>query len=110
MRSTKLAALVFGSLVVAAGLAASSDARAEDEFDVKVAGDKVVILAKGTWHINEKYPWKLTVGETKLDKTKFAITEKQATLQGAPKGKGTLKGAVCSADSCKEFSKEITVN
>src|SRR4051794_33877220 len=100
MRST-FAGLAFGFLTLAAALTPSSTARAEEEYDVKISAGKITVETKGDWHINDKYPWKLTVGDTKLDKSKFAISEKSAVLKDAPKGKGTLKGAVCSGNECK---------
>jgi hypothetical protein len=107
---TKLFAThALAALIAFAGLAASGDARADDEFDVSVAGGKVVVTAKGAWHINKEYPWKLVVGDAKLDKSKFEISEKTASVAGAPKGSGKLKGAVCSGDKCKNFEKDVTI-
>jgi hypothetical protein len=45
----------------------------------------------------------------KLDKSKYNLAETTATLDGAPKGTGKLKGAVCSKDQCHTFEKEVTV-
>ncbi|MDP9035545.1 MAG: hypothetical protein M3O50_12135 [Myxococcota bacterium] len=84
-------------------------ARAEAEYDVSVSNAQVVVTARSGWHINKDYPWKLVIGEAKLDKTKFALAETTATLAGAPKGTGKLKGAVCSADACHTFETEVTV-
>jgi hypothetical protein len=107
---TKLFAThAFAALIALAGFAASGDARADDEFDVNVAGGKVVVTAKGAWHINKDYPWKLVVGDAKLDKSKFEISEKTASVAGAPKGSGKLKGAVCSGDKCKNFEKDVNI-
>lgn len=102
----------FAGLVVL-GLAAvstfASTASAEEEFDVKVSGATVVITAKGGWHVNKDYPWKLTIGDVKVDKSKFAFTESTATLANAPKGAAKLRGALCSGDKCKNFEKDVTV-
>ncbi len=102
-----------GSFVAAAAalvaLTAAGDARADDEFDVSVAGGKVVVTSKGGWHVNKEYPWKLTVGDAKLDKSKFTFSETTATLAGAPKGTAKLKGGVCSGDKCKNFEKEVAI-
>jgi len=106
MRFT-LATLGMGLLVSI--LSIGAPARADTEFDVNVSGGKVVVTAKGQWHINKDYPWKLISGDQKLDKSKFAFTETSATLNGAPKGAGKLKGAVCSGDQCKPFEKDVTV-
>ena len=87
----------------------SSTARAENEFDVNVAKGAITVTAHEGWHINQEFPWKLIVGDTKLDKTKFSLDEKTATVSGAPKGAGKLKGAVCSKDQCHPFEKDVTV-
>jgi hypothetical protein len=102
------ATMALGFLLAAAALT-SGDARAEEEFDLKVTGNKILVVTKGSWHINLAYPWKLTVGETKLDKTKFAMTNTHASLADAPKGTGTLKGGVCSGNECKTFEKQVTL-
>jgi hypothetical protein len=95
--------------VVAIGFGLSSTALADNEFDVSVSKGKVTVTAHTGWHINKDYPWKLIVGEAKLDKSKFSLAETTATVTGAPKGTGTLKGAVCSADQCHTFQKDVTV-
>jgi hypothetical protein len=84
-------------------------AHAENEFEVSVSKGQVVVTAKGDWHINQEFPWKLVVGDTKLDKTKFSLTEKAATVANAPAGVGKVKGAVCSHDACHTLEKEITI-
>ena len=99
-------------VLVAAVLAFAAIGRpasAETEFEVSVAAGQITVTAHPGWHINKDYPWKLTVGDTKLDKSKFNLAETTATLAGAPKGSGTLKGAVCSADQCHSFQKELTI-
>jgi hypothetical protein len=102
---TTLATLVFLGL----GASLSGSAFADNEFDVNVAAGQIIVTAHTGWHINKDYPWKLVVGEAKLDKTKFSLAETTATLSGAPKGSGTLKGAVCSADQCRTFQKDVTI-
>jgi hypothetical protein len=98
-------------LIVAASTALShaKDEHDSDEFEVTVAKGQVTVVAKGDWHINQEFPWKLTVGDTKLDKTKFTLTEKNATVSNAPSGAGKLKGAVCSHDSCHMLEREVTI-
>ena len=59
--------------------------------------------------INLEYPWKLIIGDVKVDRSKFTLTEKTATVTDAPKGTGKIKGAVCSKDVCKMLEKDITV-
>jgi len=109
MRNSKtIAGFVLSSLVALAAFAPTRVAQAEEEFDVSVAGGKITVTTKGAWHINKEYPWKVTVGDQKLDKAKFAIEEKTASV-AAPKGAAKLKGAVCSGATCKPFEKDVTV-
>jgi len=109
MRPNTLAGLALSFMVALATLAPTSAARAEEEFDLSVAGGKVTITTKGPWHINKEYPWKVTAGDAKLDKSKFALEEKSASIAGVPKGQVKLKGAVCSGATCKPFEKDFTV-
>ena len=111
MRKQTLIGLAAGLFFAAtSGVLSSTPAQAEDDFDVAVAGNAVTVTAKGAWHINLEYPWKLVQGDNKLDKSKFSLSEKSAKVSGAPKGKNTVKGAICSGDSCKTFEKDVTVN
>jgi len=88
----------------------TSQARAEDaDFDVAVASGQVTVTAHAGWHISKDYPWKLVVGDTKLEKAKFTLAETTAVVSGAPHGPATLKGAVCSGDRCRNFKKELTI-
>src|SRR5438067_10721968 len=92
------AALIGLSVAVGGGFAG-----AEEGFDLRVTPGHVVVTPKHGWHINLAYPWKLTMGKTKLDKTRFHLSETSASVE-APKGTGKLKGAVCQGDSqCKMF-------
>jgi hypothetical protein len=84
-------------------------ALADNEVDVSVAKGQITVTAHSGWHINKDYPWKLVVGDTKLDKSKFTLAETTATVSDPPKGSGTLKGAVCSADQCHTFQKEVAI-
>jgi hypothetical protein len=84
-------------------------AHADNEFEVSVSKGQVVVTAKGDWHINKEFPWKLVIGDTKLDKTKFSLTEKAATVTNAPAGVGKVKGAVCSHDACHTLEKDVTI-
>ena len=96
-------------LVVAASLSSSGVAHAEEGFDLTITPGKVSVTPKTGWHINLAYPWKLTIGDTKLDKTKFKLTETSASVE-APKGAGKLKGAVCQGDSqCKMFEQAVSI-
>jgi hypothetical protein len=100
---------VLSFLAVGSSISMSTPAQAEDEFDVTVSKGQVVVVAKGDWHINQEFPWKVVVGDTKLDKTKFTLTEKNATVTNVPSGQGKVKGAVCSHDSCHTLEKNIVV-
>ena len=94
---------------VAAGIAVASGARAEEHFEIATPPGQVVLTVKGEFHINKDFPWKLVIGDVKLDKSKFTLEEKTATVTGAPKGTGLLKGAVCSKDTCLKVEKEVTI-
>jgi len=110
MRKKTLAGLALSLTFAVAGVTLSTAASAEDEFDVAVSGNAITVTAKGAWHINKDYPWKVSQGDAKLDKSKFDLSEKSAKVSGAPKGKNTVKGAICSGDSCKTFEKDVNVN
>ena len=97
------------AVVVSTAFVHAKDEHDSDEFEVKVAKGQVTVVAKGDWHINQEFPWKLTVGDTKLDKTKFTLTEKDATVTNAPAGAGKVKGAVCSHDSCHMLEREVVI-
>jgi hypothetical protein len=105
MRSTR----IFATSAVLAWASFSSAALADNEFDVAVSKGQLTVTAHSGWHINKEYPWKLVIGEAKLDKSSFRLAESTATVSGAPKGAGTLKGAVCSADQCHTFQKDVTI-
>jgi hypothetical protein len=96
------------SLLAATTLTLAGAALAEAEFDVSVAGTKIEVKAKAGWHINKDYPWKLVMGDTKLDKSKFTLGDGAATIT-APKGTYKLKGGVCSEGQCLMIDKQVTV-
>ena len=98
---------IAGLSTLVALLTCAPGARAEEEFELKVSHGRVVVEAKGEWHINLEFPWKLVIGDTKLDKSKFALTEKTAVVSDVPAGVGRLRGAVCSHDSCHTLEREI---
>lgn len=100
--SAGLATAVFGAAIVA------SHAYAAEEVDIAVKDSKVTVTAKGSWHINKSYPWKLEVGETKLDVSKFTLSEKSASV-AAPKGSGKLRGGVCNGDQCRMITEPVTI-
>ncbi|HEX3595858.1 MAG TPA: hypothetical protein VHU80_12185 [Polyangiaceae bacterium] len=94
------------TLIGFATLVASSAARADEDYDVKVTPGKVTIVAKGKWHINKDYPWALVVGEKKV--TTFALEEKTATVD-APKGAANVKGGICNGDQCRMLKVAVDV-
>lgn len=97
------------SLALAAVLSVVGSARAEEGFDVKVTPGHVSVTPKTGWHINLAYPWKLTIAGTKIDKSKFQLSEGSASVE-APKGEGKLKGAVCQGDNqCKMFEQAVNI-
>jgi hypothetical protein len=96
-------------LALGAALAFARPAHAEEEFELHVAHGKVVVEAKEGWHINLDFPWKLVMGDVKLDKTKFALSEKVAEVRDVPAGDAKLRGAVCSKDACHTLEREIHV-
>jgi len=101
-----LAPLAF---LFATTLVVPARADGDEGFDLKVDKGQVTVTAWDSWHINQEYPWKLLMGDVKVEKAKFVLTEKTATLADAPKGTGKLRGAVCSKDVCKMVEKEVTV-
>jgi hypothetical protein len=104
-----IANLVRPSLLTLIGFAAlvtSSAARADDDFDVKVLPGKVMIVAKGKWHINKDYPWALVAGEKKV--TNFTLEEKSASI-AAPKGAANVKGGICNGDQCRMLKVAVDV-
>jgi hypothetical protein len=105
MRLTRILA----ASAVLAWASLSSPALADNEFDVAVVKGELTVTAHSGWHINKEYPWKLIVGDAKLDKSRFRLAESTAVVSGAPKGAGMLKGAVCSADQCHTFQKDVTI-
>ena len=107
MRYPKILATLGACAVMCTAIFGTS-AFADDEFDVNVAGGQITVVAKGHWHINKNYPWKVSVGDKKVD-AKFNFTDTSATLAGAPKGAIKVKGGVCSGDQCKNFEKMVTV-
>jgi hypothetical protein len=107
------AACAFGmtlaTLATLAGDARAEEHPTDEHFDLALTPGAVKLTAKGEFHVNQDYPWKLIVGDVKLDKTKFVFDEKTASVSGAPKGKGLLRGAVCSKDSCHKVETEVTI-
>ncbi len=101
--------VLLATLAILATVTVGSPAKAENEFEVIVEKGIIVVTAHEGWHINKEFPWKLIIGETKLDRSKFALEEHTAKLSGAPKGEGKLKGAVCSKDQCHTFEKEVSI-
>ena len=102
-------ALAFSAIVALSATSNSAARAADDQFDLAVDSGHITLTTHSGWHINKDYPWKVVAGDTKLDKTKFALNETTASIQGVPKGEVKLKGAVCSGDQCVPFERKITV-
>lgn len=84
-------------------------ALAEEQFDVVVGKGEITVVAKGHWHVNKDYPWRVMVGDKMIDKSKFALAETTAKVTGVPPGTVRLKGAVCEGNQCMPFTKEVAV-
>jgi hypothetical protein len=88
---------------------ADGEEKIEKAFEVSVAKRDVIVTAKGEWHINKDFPWKLVIGDIKLDRSKFELGETTATVHDAPSGTGKLRGAVCSKDVCRTLERDLTI-
>ena len=106
---TRTPSIVLASLSAALVVATAALALADNEFDLAVGKDDVTVVTKGHWHVNQDYPWKVVIGDSTLDKSKFVFTETTAKVSGVPHGTGKLKGAVCDGPQCMPFVKEITI-
>jgi hypothetical protein len=87
----------------------SGGAKGDDGFDLKVAKGEVTVTARGEWHINKEFPWKLVVGDVKLDRSKFELGETTARVHDAPSGKAMLRGAICSKDVCRTLERDLVL-
>src|SRR5258708_15966912 len=83
MRRTSIFAI---SVAVVLGATLTCTAFADNEFEVSVSKGKVTVTAHTGWHINKDYPWKLVVGDAKLDKSSFHLAATTATGSDAPQG------------------------
>src|ERR1700679_153843 len=99
----------FVVLAALAALTAAATAYADDTHDTVAAPRSVTVNVKAGWHVNKEYPWKLVMGDTKLDKTHFNLTETSAVISDAPSGHAKIKGAVCSGDQCRTFEEDVVV-
>jgi hypothetical protein len=108
----RIPTFIRAALIATLGFAAvgvSGRAHAEEEFDVAVEKGHVVVHAKGSWHINKEYPWRLVVGEKKIGKERFEFSEKSASIE-APKGEQVIvRGGVCNGDQCMRLEKSIKI-
>jgi len=84
-------------------------AKVDEGFDLKVAKGEVTVTARGEWHINKEFPWKLVVGDVKLDRSRFELGETTARVHDAPAGKAKLRGAICSKDVCRTLERDVDV-
>jgi hypothetical protein len=115
-RSLLPALFAAAALALSAAPAAHADdahdtgaAKVDEGFDLKVAKGAVTVTARGEWHINKDFPWKLVVGDVKLDRSKFDLGETTARVEGAPSGKAKLRGAICSKDVCRTLERDLDV-
>ena len=108
--------LLLALATVACVGALAPSAGAEDEFDVSVSGRQVTVTAKGHWHINTDYPWKLVVQvapeqSVSVPKSAFELDQKHATVASKSSGSAVLKGAVCiqtpEQNGCRQFQKTL---
>jgi hypothetical protein len=106
MRKTIIALVVSGLSALA--LVAPGAAQADSEISCSGDTGKITCTAQGNWHINKDYPWAATAGSTKMDKSKFSLGEKSASVS-VPAGQVKVKGAVCSGDQCHKFETSVTV-
>lgn len=106
MRPVLLATAV--AVLATAGTLGSS-AEAGPNYDVHASKGKVTVTAHAGWHVNKKFPWKLTVGKVKLDKSHFSFSHSKASVSGAPAGAGKIRGAICSKNQCMPFSAHVVV-
>lgn len=97
-------------LLTLAGLLVALPGLAANEYDVSVSGSTVTVKAKGPWHINKDYPWKLTVGDVKVGKDRFKLEEGVASVSGVPKGAGKLKGGVCNKEQCVLIAVDVKID
>ncbi len=108
-RLAALAAVLVSAAAVHGTARADGDEKMEKAFEVSVAKRDVIVTAKGEWHINKDFPWKLVIGDIKLDRSKFELGETTATVHDAPSGTGKLRGAVCSKDVCRTLERDLTI-
>lgn len=101
--------LALAALVVSAVGLPLRLAQAEEQFDVVAGKGEITVVAKGHWHVNKDYPWRVVIGDKTLDKSRFALTETSAKISGVPQGTVKLKGAVCEGAQCMPFVKEVAV-
>jgi hypothetical protein len=92
-----------------AAITLTTAAYADETHETALAPKSVTVNVKTGWHVNKEYPWKLIIGDVKLDKTHFALTETAAIIKDAPSGPAKLKGAVCSGDQCRTFEEDVVV-
>jgi hypothetical protein len=113
VRALAAALLTAGSLCLATAPAARADDSAapkvDEGFDLKIAKGEVLVTARGEWHINKEFPWKLVVGDVKLDRSKFELGETTARVHDAPSGTAKLRGAICSKDVCRTLERDLVL-
>jgi hypothetical protein len=109
MNKLALFVVVAFSSLTSSGVRADDRPTEDEHFDIAVAARQVTVTTRAGWHVNTEYPWKLVVGDLKLDKTRFNFGETTASVAGAPPGNAKLMGGICSGDRCRSFKKELTI-
>src|SRR5438045_1745928 len=106
MRVSKILGSLIAVGIAVIAMTTTTDSRAGDEelLDIKCAGGKLTVSAKGNWYVNAAAPWKWDKGEKKSvsggDHEKRGPDHGKAVFEGA-KCEGTVKAYVCNGDQCK---------
>lgn len=93
-------------------VAAVASAEHEDKVDVVAGKGEIVATAKGNWHINEKYPWKATVGSVVIKgEEKVKLSPTNAKILGVPAGEAEVSVGICSTKDgqCIFTKRKVTV-
>jgi hypothetical protein len=104
--------LTISSLLTAATIFTGS-ALADGDFDASGGSGSATITAHSGWHVNPNYPWKITIGGKKFDKSSFSFNGATATATGLPAGSGHFKGGICSSDDqnggCQKIEGDVNI-
>jgi hypothetical protein len=109
MRMSKALGSLVAMAAAVVALSTATDARADGEFAATGGTGSITVASNGPWHINKDGPWAATVGGTTLDKTKWKLDEKSATISGVPAGAASVKVYVCNGATCLNKTINVTV-